>query len=60
MRKTTNILWAVDEDEDVSAEEILAQLPDEIEIPDDVDEEDIADYLSDQTGYLHFGFALEE
>ena len=36
-------------------------LPDEIEIPPDItDEDDISDYLSDVTGFCHFGFLLRE
>lgn len=42
----SNIIWAVDEAED------LERLPVQVEVPDDVDEEDIADWLSDQYGYL--------
>lgn len=56
--KAYDIQWDVDEDED--REEILAQLPTEMEIPNDVDEEDVADYLSDQTGFCHFGFKLKK
>lgn len=41
-----NIAWSVDETED------LEELPVQVEVPDDVDEEDIADWLSDQYGYL--------
>ena len=41
-----NIAWSVDETED------LEELPVEVEVPDEVDEEDIADWLSDQYGYL--------
>ena len=29
-------------------------------IPDNIDDEDIADYLSDQTGFCHFGFDVVE
>lgn len=58
--KAYNIIWDVDEDDGITKEEILANLPSEIEIPDDVDEEDVADYLSDQTGYCHFGFQLDQ
>ena len=61
MRKAINILWDVDDDDEkMSAEEILKQLPTEIEIPDEIDDEDVADYLSDQTGFCHFGFAIVE
>ena len=58
--KAYNILWDVDDEGDGSREEILKTLPTEIEIPEGIDEEDIADYLSDETGYCHFGFALEK
>ena len=49
--KAINILW------DTDGEEV--NLPNEIEIPDWVDKEDddeISDYLSDTTGFCHFGF----
>ena len=50
--KAINILWDTD-DEEVS-------LPNEIEIPDWVDKDDdgVSDYLSDATGFCHFGFEL--
>ena len=40
------IVWSVDETE------YLEELPVQVEVPDEVDEEDIADWLSDQYGYL--------
>ena len=51
--KAINILW------DTDGEDI--ELPNEIEIPDWVDKEDddeISDYLSDTTGFCHFGYEL--
>lgn len=51
--KATGIKWDTDGCE--------AGLPAEMEIPGgmtDVDE--ISDYLSDKTGFCHFGFVLEE
>ena len=51
--KAINIIW------DTDGEEV--NLPNEIEIPDWVDKEDddeISDYLSDITGFCHFGFEL--
>lgn len=42
----SSIVWSVDETKD------LERLPVQVEVPDDVDEEDIADWLSDQYGYL--------
>lgn len=35
------------------------ELPETIEIPEGmIDEDEISDYLSEQTGYCHKGFAL--
>lgn len=52
--KATNIKWDTDGDM-----EILYQLPTEMEIPEDmIDEEEISDYLSDVTGFCHYGFDL--
>ncbi|OLA94859.1 MAG: hypothetical protein BHW64_01810 [Candidatus Melainabacteria bacterium LEY3_CP_29_8] len=61
--KAVNIKWDTDGDL-----ELLQDLPKEIEIPEylidedtDIDEyeEEIADYISEVTGYCHFGFDLE-
>jgi len=49
--KVTNIIWETD-GEDV-------ELPNEMEIPNSVDEEEIADYLSDETGWLVNSFKIE-
>lgn len=50
--KARNILWDIDEGEEVI-------LPNEIEIPDDItDEEDISDYITDETGFCHNGFEI--
>ena len=52
--KAINILWDTD-----SNQEVLEQLPKEIEIPEDItDEDEISDYISDVTGYCHCGFNL--
>ena len=48
-----NIQWDTDEDD-----ELLNCLPTEMEIPDNVDKEDIEDWLSDETGCCHFGFEI--
>lgn len=55
--KATNIQWDADCDE----------LPTEIEIPKDfisengeVDEDAVSDYISDETGFCHYGFEIEE
>ena len=52
--RATNIKWDTDGDM-----EVLKQLPKEMEIPKDItNEEEISDYLSDETGFCHYGFEL--
>ncbi|MFR3656714.1 MAG: hypothetical protein ACLTWK_00330 [Eisenbergiella sp.] len=60
--KAVNIKWDTDVDL-----ELLQELPKEIEIPEclideDTDkdeyEEEISDYISDVTGFCHYGFEL--
>ena len=52
--KARNIIWDVDDPED------LKYLTTEIEIPEGMEDEDeISDYLSDMTGFCHKGFSLE-
>lgn len=51
--KAVNIQW------DVDSEEELEQLPNEIKIPNEMlDEEEISDYITGQTGFCHKGFEL--
>lgn len=51
----TNILWDVDDSED------LKNLPTKIDIPEGMtDEDEISDYLSDVTGWCHKGFTIDE
>lgn len=53
--KVINIEW------DVDTEEELENLPTEIEIPDGMtDEEEISDYITDETGFCYCGFELVE
>ena len=48
----TNIEWDVDDEDNI-------ELPETIEIPEGmIDEDKISDYLSEQTGYCHNGFAF--
>lgn len=54
--KAVNIQWDTDGDQ-----ELLNELPTEIDIPDGMDDEDeISDYISDVIGFCHYGFELEE
>lgn len=53
--KAINIQWDVDDPRD------LENLPTEIDIPDGMEDEDeISDYISDVTGFCHYGFEVEE
>lgn len=52
MLKATEIDWCVDEETD------HGPLPEEVPIPEDVQEDGIADYLSDTYGFLVNGFRL--
>lgn len=46
------IEWDIDENDNV-------ELPETIEIPEGmIDEDEISDYLSEQTGYCHKGFYI--
>lgn len=55
--KAKNIQWDIDFD-DFDPE--VDELPTEIEIPEGMtDEDEISDYISDQTGFCHKGFELE-
>lgn len=50
-----NIQWDVDDNED------LERLPQKVKIPKGMtDDDEISDYLSDLTGFCHFGFSLIE
>lgn len=51
--KAINIIWDVDIEED------LENLPTEIDIPIGMtDEDEISDYITDETGFCHLGFEL--
>ena len=53
--KAIDIIWDVDNNDD------LKHLPTEIKIPEGItDEDDISDYISDKTGFCHEGFELVE
>lgn len=53
--KAINIEWDVDYLED------LENLPQEIEIPNGIEDDDeISDYISDYTGFCHKGFKLTD
>lgn len=50
-----NIQWDVDYEEDLDG------LPQKVILPDGMtDDDEISDYLSDLTGFCHYGFSLVE
>ena len=50
-----NIQWDVDNEED------LNYLPQRVVLPEGMtDDDEISDYLSDMTGFCHYGFSLVE
>lgn len=53
----TNIMWDVSDD--IIFDIIVDEPPTEVEVPDDIDPDDIAGWLSDEYGYCVKGFALE-
>lgn len=59
--KAVNIKWDIDLEEHETYEEALKEmgLPTEIEISEEVDKEDVSDWLSDTYGFCHEGFELE-
>ena len=54
--KAINIKWDIDDFEGALDE--LQMLPNEIDIPKDLTEDDISDYISEVTGFCHKGFEL--
>lgn len=55
----TNIVWDTEDNGEVIPQEELG-LPSDVTIPDAIDEDGVADYLSDKYGYLVYSFVLEE
>lgn len=57
--KATDIKWDTEDDE--FSKEDIPSLPTEITIPEGLtDEEEISDYLSEKTGFCHFGFEIAQ
>lgn len=53
--KAYDIQWDADGDN-----EALASLPNEIEVPDSLKTiDEISDYITDRTGFCHFGFRVD-
>ena len=52
IRKAVYIQYGVDHDDD------LENLPEEIIIPNEIEDDDVADYISDKTGYCVYAYKL--
>lgn len=55
--KAVNIVWDVDEEIYGNMIDELA-LPSEVEVPDEVMKDDVADYLAENYGFCVFEFSL--
>lgn len=56
-RKATDILWDYDDEEYNGTAQWLG-LPDHVDIPDEVDDDGVADWLSDEYEFCVFGFNI--
>ena len=59
--KAVDILWDVSDEEKIN-EGIEINLPNEVEIPNnisDLDMDEIGDWLSETYGFCHYGFSIE-
>lgn len=60
--KAVDIKWDIDEedfDNETEYEAALSLLPTEVEIPNDIEEDDVEDYLADKYGYCVWSFDIE-
>lgn len=54
-------MWAVNIDWDVDDKSVLEDLPKELKLPEGmVDEDEISDWISEQIGFCHKGFFLDD
>jgi len=58
MIRITGIVWDTEDDGEVISQDELG-LPSDVEIDDDIDDDDIADYLSDEYGYCVICFSID-
>lgn len=52
--KAVDIQWDTDGDKDA-----FEMLPSEMKVPDGLTDDGISDFLSDETGFCHFGYCIE-
>ena len=60
MRKVVNIEWDLEDDDYLGLDAEDLNLPNEVEILDYLEEDEIADFLSDEYGFCVLSFDIEE
>lgn len=58
MRRAVNIVWDIDDWEDYVEDDSEIGLPTDVIIPDEIEDDFIEDYLSDEFGYCTFSFSI--
>ena len=59
MKMAYDILWDITDEEGIN-DGIEIDLPNAVKIPNDINEEEIGDWLSDTYGFCHYGFTITE
>lgn len=58
MRRAVNIVWDIDDWEDYVEDDNEIGLPTDVIIPDEIEDDFIEDYLSDEFGYCTLSFSI--
>jgi hypothetical protein len=58
MRRAVNIVWDIDDWEDYVEDDSEIGLPTDVIIPDEIEDDFIEDYLSDEFGYCTLSFSI--
>lgn len=58
MRRAVNIVWDIDDWEDYVEDNSEIGLPTDVIIPDEIENDFIEDYLSDEFGYCTLSFSI--
>ena len=59
--RLVRVIWDTNDDDiGIWYAPLDCDLPEIVTVPDDIEEDDISDYLSDRWGYCHFGWNFVE
>lgn len=58
MRRAVNIVWDIDDWENYVEDDSEIGLPTDVIIPDEIEDDFIEDYLSDEFGYCTLSFSI--